>query len=57
MSEEKVQYALMPCSGRRRLGIPRGHVYNVIDGEGKELGFITEEVALKKYGKRNFTAV
>lgn len=50
----KERFVLCPCSGRHRLNIPRGHVYHVKDKElQQEVGFITLEVAEKKYGKEN----
>jgi hypothetical protein len=51
----KERYVLYPCSGRVRLNIPRGHIYNVKDTVLQEyLGFITEEVAKAKYGEGNY---
>lgn len=55
MPTKKPGYMLMPCSGRARLNIPRGHLYEVRDrADGKKLGFITEQTANKNYGKGNY---
>lgn len=43
------EYILLPCSGRYNVNIPRGHIFKVEDREGNFLGFITKEVAKKKY--------
>lgn len=46
------KYILMPCSGKPKLGILRGHLYMVVDNKGKnELGFATKEAVFKKYGE------
>ena len=48
------EYLLLPCSGRAKLGIPRGHLYKAKDREGNELGFVTEETAREKFGEGNY---
>jgi hypothetical protein len=47
------EYILLPCSGRARLGIPRGHLYRVTNRAGEEQGFATQESAYRAYGKDN----
>jgi hypothetical protein len=47
------KYTLQPCSGVSRLGIPKGHLYVVLDEGLNELGIITKEGAFKKYGETN----
>lgn len=45
----------MPCSGRKRLNIPRGHVYSVKKiSTGEYLGFMTKETAENNIGVDNF---
>lgn len=51
-------YYLMPCSGRSRLDIPRGHVYSVmviVDSKKEYRGFITKDSAKKIIGEENYT--
>ena len=51
MPLQNEKYLLMPCSGRARLGIPRGHIYAVMNRELEVLEFLTEQRANEKYGK------
>ncbi len=48
------EYILLPCSGRYNVNIPRGHLFKVENRDGNFLGFITKEVAEKKYPKNFF---
>ncbi len=45
---------LLPCSGRARLNIPRGHIYGARSESGENLGYITKQDATKKWGEGNF---
>ncbi|MBW2982466.1 hypothetical protein KY343_06310 [Candidatus Woesearchaeota archaeon] len=49
------QYILLPCMGRERLGIPRGHLYKVKDREGNDLGFLTLKSAKESLGEENYS--
>ena len=47
-AEQSKKVYLMPCSGRERLNIPRGHVYGVNVG-GVNQGFLPLDEAIKQY--------
>lgn len=44
------QYIALPCSGRKALGIKRGHVYSIRDLGRKEVGYMTLEEVQEKFG-------
>lgn len=52
MGEER-EICIVPCSGRARLGIDRGHIFHVGNGKGKDLGWMSEEEAIRRFGKGN----
>jgi len=45
---------LLPCSGRAKLNILRGHIYSARNESGEDLGYITKQGAMKKWGEGNF---
>lgn len=53
MKAGKERYVLLPCSGRKSLGVVRGHLYNVKERSADELGWTTVENAQKLFGKDN----
>ena len=54
MKTETQKYELRPCNGVTSLGLPRGHLYRVMDNQKKILVDIgTKENIFKKYGEEN----